>query len=116
MPGLAQPHQAASQQRPARQIERAPRLFGRQPPQLRLRGRTAQLGQIDYRQGQSIRRGNPLDRHPVLGGEGGAQHLMPADDRREAALQRPDIQDALQLQPAGNGVGGTRSLQLIQKP
>ncbi len=113
---LARPHQEGAQQRPPRQVERAPALLQDEPPELALAVRLRQPAQLHHRERHGAGRGDHLHRLAADHGEDGAQPLVPAYDLGEGAPQRPGVQPAAQPLEVGEVVGGVAGLELVQEP
>jgi hypothetical protein len=86
----SEPQQQEPQERPRREVERAPGLLGREARQLRLARGFGQAGEVDHRHRDRIRRSDPRQRVAVRSREGCTQDLVPADHLGEARGEHRD--------------------------
>ncbi len=116
--GRVRADQQRAEQRVAGQVERAGQLLlGRQPYR---RGTLRRRERADVSHRQPDRAGvvDHLYRGVVLGGEGGPQHLVPADDLRQAAFEQGGVEDAAHRHRPAQVVRGavTRRHDLVEEP
>jgi hypothetical protein len=102
---VCQPEQADAYQRPAAQVERPPRLFQRQPLNLRPALGFVLMAKLHHFRPEGKRAGDNLHWLSVNDGEGRAQHFMPPDDFAQALFQRDQIERPLKPRGAMNVIG-----------
>ena len=113
---LAEPQQPGAQQRAALEVEGEAGLLPRQPVGLGLAPRRGKGREVGQREGQLPLGGDDLDGGAVMDREGGAQHLVSADDLAEAACQRGGVEPPGEAQGGGDVVSRAARLELVQEP
>jgi hypothetical protein len=106
--------EAHAQQRTAPQIERRPRLLGRDPPHLRLR--IGQSREINHRHGDRPWGGDHLDRLLAGHGESHPQGLVAAGDLREGPAHDRRVERSADAHGARQVPGGAAGDELIEEP
>ncbi len=116
VPLRTQAQQADAQQRPGGQVERPQHVFGGQAAGVLHPLCLGQTRQVHHRQFLRGRRVDDLGGLARLGGKGGAQRLMAANDLRDGALQRGHVQRSVHDERGGHVVLRAARLQLVEEP
>ncbi len=111
-----QPQQGDAQERPPHQVERPPRLLAQEPLRLPPALRRGETRQVDHRQRQRGRRGDPLHRNARRCGEDGAENLVAPRDLAQAAREGRGVEAALQVQGGRDVVGRVPRVELVEHP
>ena len=116
-----QPDHPGAEQRAAGKVERSDRLTRCKMAHLCLAGLDRKSGEIGGGQQRGararlVRRSDDCHRLPAFVAEGGAQHLVPADDFADRVAERGDVQFAPQPHGGRHVVERVAWLQAVEKP
>ena len=113
---LAQPQQAAPQERALRQVEGALAFFLHQAPGFAFPLGLGQCTQVSHHQGHVPGGSNDLHQLPIDGGKGGPQGFMASENLIEALLQDRHVERTQQTYDIGDVEQGQAREQLVEEP